>query len=62
MMWKVYIPSYKRADKIKTHKLFKKEKVVIVIGEDEKESYEKHLGLGYNFLLIPKEKNTNKNS
>ena len=46
MMWKVYIPSYKRADKIKTHKLFKKEKVVIVIGEDEKESYEKHLGLG----------------
>ncbi len=59
MMWKVYIPSYKRADKIKTHKLFKKEKVVIVVGEDEKESYEKHLGLGYNFLLIPKEKNTN---
>lgn len=59
MIWKVYIPSYKRSDKIKTHKLFNKENVVIVIGEDEREEYEKFLGSGYNYLLIPKERNTN---
>lgn len=51
---KIYIPTYKRADKIITHKLFKN--VVVVCPESQLEEYKKNIGgKGVSFIACPDE-------